>query len=105
MKNQLAGLVKIFPITPCYYLRANRSEPPPLLHYSILFTALCIIVLANSKLFCYISLLKPTFMNLIERAKNIIISPAKEWDVIATETPDTGKIITRSEEHTSELQS
>lgn len=33
-------------------------------------------------------------MNLIERAKNIIISPAKEWDVIATEQPDTGKIIT-----------
>ncbi len=33
-------------------------------------------------------------MNLIERAKNIIISPAKEWNVIADETPDTGKIIT-----------
>jgi len=33
-------------------------------------------------------------MNLIERAKNIIISPVKEWDVIATEQPDTGKIIT-----------
>jgi len=33
-------------------------------------------------------------MNLIERAKNIIVSPAKEWDVIATEQPDTGKIIT-----------
>lgn len=32
-------------------------------------------------------------MNLIERAKNIIISPAKEWQVIATEQPDTGKII------------
>jgi len=33
-------------------------------------------------------------MNLIERAKNIIITPAKEWDVIATEQPDIGKIIT-----------
>ena len=33
-------------------------------------------------------------MNLIERVKNIITSPNKEWDVIATETPDTGKIIT-----------
>jgi hypothetical protein len=33
-------------------------------------------------------------MNLIERAKNIIVSPAKEWNVIATEEPDTGKIIT-----------
>ena len=31
---------------------------------------------------------------LIERVKNIISSPAKEWDVIATEQPDTGKIIT-----------
>lgn len=33
-------------------------------------------------------------MNLIDRVKNIIIAPPKEWDVIATETPDTGKIIT-----------
>ncbi len=33
-------------------------------------------------------------MNLIERAKNIILSPAKEWDVIAAEQPDTGKILT-----------
>ncbi len=33
-------------------------------------------------------------MNLFERAKNIIIAPVKEWDVIALETPDTGKIIT-----------
>jgi len=33
-------------------------------------------------------------MNLIERAKKIIISPVKEWDIIAAEQPDTGKIIT-----------
>ncbi|RYY60834.1 MAG: DUF1282 domain-containing protein [Chitinophagaceae bacterium] len=33
-------------------------------------------------------------MTLIDRAKNIIITPVKEWDVISTETPDTGKIIT-----------
>jgi hypothetical protein len=33
-------------------------------------------------------------MNLVERAKNIIVSPVKEWNVIAAETPDTGKIIT-----------
>jgi hypothetical protein len=33
-------------------------------------------------------------MKLIERAKNIIIAPNREWDVIATEPPDTGKIIT-----------
>ncbi len=33
-------------------------------------------------------------MRLIDRAKNIIISPAKEWDLIATEQPDSGKIIT-----------
>jgi len=33
-------------------------------------------------------------MNLIERVKNILITPAKEWDVIAAEQPDTGKIIT-----------
>jgi len=33
-------------------------------------------------------------MNLIERVKNIIVSPPKEWDTIATEQPDTGKIIT-----------
>lgn len=33
-------------------------------------------------------------MNLIERVKNLIVSPAKEWDVIASETPDTGKLLT-----------
>jgi len=33
-------------------------------------------------------------MNLIDRAKNIILTPNKEWDVISTETPDTGKLIT-----------
>ncbi len=33
-------------------------------------------------------------MNAIERAKNIIISPNKEWDIIALEKPDTGQIIT-----------
>ena len=33
-------------------------------------------------------------MNLFDRAKNIILTPNKEWDVISTETPDTGKIIT-----------
>ena len=33
-------------------------------------------------------------MNLIERVKNIITNPNKEWDVIATEQPDSGKIIT-----------
>lgn len=33
-------------------------------------------------------------MSLIDRVKNIIISPAKEFDMIALEQPDTGKIIT-----------
>ena len=33
-------------------------------------------------------------MSLIDRVKNIITAPAKEWDVIALEQPDTGKIIT-----------
>ncbi len=33
-------------------------------------------------------------MNPIERAKNIIVSPNKEWDVIALEQPNTGQIIT-----------
>ena len=33
-------------------------------------------------------------MNLIDRVKNIIASPNKEWNVIATEQPDAGKIIT-----------
>jgi Yip1 domain len=33
-------------------------------------------------------------MNLIERVKNIIVTPNKEWDVIAAEQPDTGQIIT-----------
>lgn len=33
-------------------------------------------------------------MQLIDRVKNMIVAPAKEWDVIATEQPDTGKVIT-----------
>ena len=33
-------------------------------------------------------------MNLIERVKNILVSPATEWDVISTETPDVNKIFT-----------
>lgn len=33
-------------------------------------------------------------MNLIERAKNILITPAKEWDVIKGEQPNTSGIIT-----------
>jgi uncharacterized membrane-anchored protein YitT (DUF2179 family) len=33
-------------------------------------------------------------MNLIERAKNILITPQKEWDVINGETPNTPGIIT-----------
>jgi hypothetical protein len=33
-------------------------------------------------------------MNAIDRAKNIIVSPNKEWDVIALEQPNTNQIIT-----------
>ncbi len=33
-------------------------------------------------------------MNLIERAKNILLTPKTEWDVIDKETPDTQKILT-----------
>lgn len=33
-------------------------------------------------------------MNLIDRVKNIIVNPNKEWDVITTEQPEAGKIIT-----------
>src|SRR5215210_2559081 len=33
-------------------------------------------------------------MNLIDRVKNIITNPIMEWNVIATEQPDAGKIIT-----------
>ena len=33
-------------------------------------------------------------MTLIDRAKNIIITPVKEWNVIALETPDIAKILT-----------
>ena len=33
-------------------------------------------------------------MNLIDRVKNILVSPATEWDVISTETPDVNKIFT-----------
>jgi hypothetical protein len=33
-------------------------------------------------------------MNLIDRAKNILLTPKTEWDVIEKETPDTTKILT-----------
>ncbi len=33
-------------------------------------------------------------MKLIDRAKNIILSPAKEWDTISGEQPDTPSILT-----------
>ena len=33
-------------------------------------------------------------MKLIDRVKNIIVSPAKEWDVISTEEPNSSGIIT-----------
>src|SRR5215212_9461522 len=33
-------------------------------------------------------------MNTIDRAKNMITSPVKEWDVIATEQPNIGQIMT-----------
>ena len=33
-------------------------------------------------------------MNLIDRAKNIIISPKTEWDVVANEEPNIQQIIT-----------
>ncbi len=33
-------------------------------------------------------------MNLIERAKNIIVNPKKEWDVIDAEQPNTQSILT-----------
>lgn len=35
-----------------------------------------------------------TKSNLIERAKNMIVQPAKEWDVISMETPHANQIIT-----------
>ncbi len=33
-------------------------------------------------------------MSLVDRAKNIIVSPKTEWAVVAAEVPDKGKIVT-----------
>jgi len=44
--------------------------------------------------FIHLASPKSTVMNLFDRAKNIIITPNKEWDVISIETPDTRKVIT-----------
>lgn len=33
-------------------------------------------------------------MNIIDRAKNILLTPKTEWDVVNSETPDTQKILT-----------
>jgi hypothetical protein len=35
-----------------------------------------------------------TRTNVIERAKNMIVQPAKEWDVVSMETPHANQIIT-----------
>lgn len=35
-----------------------------------------------------------TKTNVIERAKNMIVQPAKEWDIISMETPNSNQIIT-----------
>lgn len=35
-----------------------------------------------------------TKSNVIERAKNMIVQPAKEWDVVSMETPNPNQIIT-----------
>ncbi|MBC7887449.1 MAG: YIP1 family protein [Ferruginibacter sp.] len=94
MKNQLTLALERFLQSLLVITYGNTTLNLPCLYNLHLIHGLCIIVFVNSKVFRYISSLKPTFMNLIERAKNIIIAPAKEWDVIATETPDTGKIIT-----------
>jgi hypothetical protein len=32
-------------------------------------------------------------MSLVDRAKNILLKPKEEWQVIATETPDTGALV------------
>ena len=32
-------------------------------------------------------------MNLIERVKNMLVTPKTEWNVVAAEIPDTGKIL------------
>jgi hypothetical protein len=39
-------------------------------------------------------LTRATKTNLIDRAKNIIVQPAREWDVISMETPNSNQIIT-----------
>jgi hypothetical protein len=39
-------------------------------------------------------LTRTTKTNLIDRAKNIIVQPAREWDVISMETPNSNQIIT-----------
>jgi hypothetical protein len=39
-------------------------------------------------------LTRATKTNLIDRAKNIIVQPAREWDVISMETPNANQIIT-----------
>ncbi|MBC8145148.1 MAG: YIP1 family protein, partial [bacterium] len=33
-------------------------------------------------------------MGLVDRAKNILLKPKEEWQVIAGETPDTGAMVT-----------
>jgi hypothetical protein len=84
------------------FLRFIQSLPAKLfgfhtfLYFIFLHNAIDFVrnwILINQK-FIHLASPKSTVMNLFDRAKNIIITPNKEWDVISTETPDTGKIIT-----------
>jgi len=76
----------------------RNDSPPPLRVIvripNLLPTALFISGFGKSQaIFLHLVSLKLTIMNAIERAKNIITSPNKEWDVIALEQPNTGQII------------
>src|SRR5687768_18303111 len=76
---------KICLITPCLHLRVlipNNTFLPPLSSPTVNF-----LIGKFHMESLHLLQLKPTVMNLIDRAKNIIVSP------------------NRSEEHTSELQS
>lgn len=72
-------------ITPCRIYGSHSLHSLPTVHFH--FGKFQVISL-------HLILPKPTVMNTIDRAKNIIVSPNKEWDVIALEQPNAGQIIT-----------
>jgi hypothetical protein len=89
LSGPVSGLITPYPDT---YL----SSAPEFIHFasSTAYSHQKLFFQVFQNHFIHLDTPKFTFMNLIERVKNILITPQKEWDVINGEQPNTSAIIT-----------